>query len=396
LAWRVGTVTMTPNDAPVTRYRVPFNRPYVTGAEIGYIQEAIDNAHLSGNGPFSRRCSDYLREMLGASAVLLTPSGTDALEMIAILADVGEGDEVILPSYTFSSTATAFVLRGAVPVFVDIREDTLNIDPRLVEAAVTDRTKAIMAVHYAGVGCDMDELGAIASGAGVMLVEDAAQGYAATWRDRPLGALSTLGAMSFHETKNVISGEGGALIVNDPALAARAEIIHEKGTNRRAFFRGQVDKYSWVDTGSSFVASELATAFLWAQLERGEWITAQRLALWDAYHAALAGLEERGLLRRPFIPPESVHNAHMYYVLLPTGAARDAALTELAEIGVNAVFHYVPLHSSPAGRRFGRTSGTFAVTDDISARLLRLPMWVGMSDQDTRFVVDSLEQVLTR
>lgn len=380
-----------PNAAAPPSYAVPFNRPYVTGAEFKYIQEAIDNAQLSGNGPFNRRCAAHLESMLGAAGVLLTHSATGALEMAAILAGVGPGDEVIMPSFTFTTTATAFVMSGATPVFVDVRADTLNLDEGLVEAAITDKTRAIVAMHYAGVGCDMRALADIAERHGLMLIEDAAQGFAAAVDGRPLGAIGQLGCLSFHETKNVISGEGGALIVNDPALVERAEIIHEKGTNRRAFYRGQVDKYSWVDTGSSFVLSELAAAFLWAQLEQGEWITAQRLSVWDRYHAAFAGLEGEGVLRRPVIPENVQHNAHMYYLLLPEGRRRDELLVSLAERGVNSVFHYVPLHSAPAGRRFGRAAEeTLPVTDHISASLLRLPLWVGMQDQHIDLVIDAV------
>jgi dTDP-4-amino-4,6-dideoxygalactose transaminase len=373
---------------------VPFNKPYVTGAELGYIQEAIDNAHLAGNGPFSRRCSEYLRERLGTAAVLLTHSCTGALEMAALLAEIEPGDEVIVPSFTFTTTATAFALRGAVPVFVDVREDTLNIDETLVEDAITERTRAIVAVHYAGVSCDMARLRDVAATNRLMLIEDAAQGFGSEFDREPLGSIGALGALSFHETKNVISGEGGALIVNDPMLVERAEIIHEKGTNRRAFFRGQVDKYSWVDLGSSFVASELAAAFLWAQLEQDDWITAQRLAVWNRYHAGLADLETDGALRRPIITADVMHNAHMYYLLLPTPQAREATLEGLARLGVTAVFHYVPLHSSPAGRRVGRSAGDLSITDDVSARLLRLPLWVGMSDAQVDHVIDSVHRVV--
>jgi dTDP-4-amino-4,6-dideoxygalactose transaminase len=376
------------------RIAVPFNRPFVTGAELGYIEEAIANAHLSGNGPFSRRCNDFLREAFGAAAVLLTNSGTAALEMAALLADVGPGDEVILPSFTFSSTATAFVLRGAVPVFVDVREDTLNLDETLVAAAITDRTRAVVAVHYAGVGCAMDVLGEITARAGLMLIEDAAHAFGSTFRGAPLGSFGSMGALSFHETKNVISGEGGALVLNDPLLVERAEIVHEKGTNRSAFFRGRTDKYTWVDIGSSFVASDLAAAFLWAQLEKAQWINAQRLSIWSKYHDLLADFEARGLLRRPRVPADVRHNAHLYYILLPTGPARDDALHKMAESGVQAVFHYVPLHSSPAGRRFGRAVGELPITEDIAARLLRLPLWVGMTDGDIEYVVASVARAI--
>lgn len=373
---------------------VPFNKPYLTGAELGYIQDAVENYHLAGNGPFSHRCCDFLREQLGSASVLLTHSCTGALEMTALLAGVGQGDEVIMPSFTFTTTATAFVMRGATPVFVDIREDTLNLDPALVEAAITDRTRAIVAVHYAGVGCEMEQLCALADRHGLLLIEDAAQGFGARWNGAALGSIGALGALSFHETKNVISGEGGALIVNDPNLVDRAEIVQEKGTNRRAFYRGQVDKYSWVDLGSSYVASELAAAFLWAQLERGDWITEQRLAIWNRYHVGLAELEDEGRLRRPVIPPGAEHNAHLYHLLLGSEQARDEGLEALARLGVVAVFHYVPLHSSPAGRRFGRAAGVLPVTDDASARLLRLPLWVGMDDDTVDHVIDSVHRVL--
>jgi dTDP-4-amino-4,6-dideoxygalactose transaminase len=376
---------------------VPFNKPYVTGAELGYIQEAIDNAHLAGNGPFSARCSEHLRESLGGRAtILLTHSCTGALEMSALLAGIEQGDEVIVPSFTFTTTASAFALRGAVPVFVDVREDTLNLDEQLVETAVTERTRAIVAVHYAGVSCDMSSLRELADRYGLMLIEDAAQGFGSSFQGEPLGSLGALGALSFHETKNVISGEGGALIINDPALVERAEILHEKGTNRRAFFRGQVDKYSWVDLGSSFVASELAAAFLCAQLEQGDWITSQRTAIWNRYHAGLAGLDADGALRRPIVPDGVVHNAHMYYLLLPSERRRDELLQGLSERGVAAVFHYIPLHSSPAGRQFGRTVGELGVTDDVSGRLLRLPLWVGMSDAQVDHVLESVQLVLDR
>jgi dTDP-4-amino-4,6-dideoxygalactose transaminase len=385
---------VTQRTPAATRVEVPFNQPYVTGAELGYIQEAVENACLSGNGPFSRRCAALLEQDLGAEAVLLTHSCTGALEMAALLADVGPGDEVIMPSFTFSSTATAFVLRGATPVFVDIRPDTLNLDERLIEEAVTERTRAVVAVHYAGVGCDIGALGAIAERHGLTLIEDAAQGFGSTAGDRPLGSLGALGALSFHETKNVISGEGGALIVNDPDLVRRAEILHEKGTNRRAFFRGQVDKYSWVDIGSSFALSELGAAFLWAQLEQSGWITDQRMRVWQRYHAGFEQLEQADLLRRPVVPEAMRHNAHLYYLLLPDGECRDQAIGALAREQVTSVFHYVPLHSSPAGRRLGRASGELPVTDSTSERLLRLPLWVGMQDEQVEHVIAAVHRAV--
>ncbi len=360
--------------------QIPFNRPYTTGAEARYIAEAIGNGHLSGNGPFCRRTAARIAEMTGARAVLLTPSCSAALEMIAQLTEVGPGDEVIMPSFTFVTTATAFVLRGAVPVFVDVRPDTLNLDERAVEAAITKRTRAIMAVHYAGVGCDMDALTAIADRHGLLLLEDAAQGVMATYRDRPLGAIGDLGALSFHETKNVTCGEGGALLINDGRWIERAEILHEKGTNRRRFFRGQVDKYTWVDIGSSYVMSDLNAAFLWAQLEEAEQITRRRLAIWHQYHDAFEPLEAVGWVQRPTIPPDCRHNAHMYYLLLNDRSERDGLINELDELDVKAVFHYVPLHSSPAGRRFGRASGPLPVTEAASDRLLRLPLFPGLDE----------------
>jgi dTDP-4-amino-4,6-dideoxygalactose transaminase len=374
------------------RLKVPFNRPYATGAELGYIQECIDNLQLSGNGTFARRCSSRMRADLSAEEVLLTHSCTGALEMAAMLAEVGPGDEIVMPSFTFSSTATAFVLRGATPVFVDIREDTLNLDERLVEQAITSRTKAVVAVHYAGVACEMDELHRIAHGHGLALIEDAAQAFGASYRGRPLATFGAMAALSFHETKNVISGEGGALVVNDQALVERAEILLEKGTNRRAFHRGQIDKYTWVDVGSSFLASEITAAFLWAQLERSEWITAQRLEVWDRYHRAFAELERAGALRRPVVPSSAGHNAHMYYLLLPSQARRDKVIDELASDGVTAVFHYIPLHSSPAGGRFGRPAGELRVTDHVSGALLRLPMWIGMTDEHVDHVIRSVRR----
>jgi dTDP-4-amino-4,6-dideoxygalactose transaminase len=377
-----------------TRLEVPFNRPYVVGTELGYIQDAIDNGHISGNGPFTQRCVTMLQELLRTEPVLITHSCTGALEMAAMLAEVGPGDEVIMPSFTFSSTATAFALRGATPVFVDIRPDTLNIDERLVEAAISPRTKALVAVHYAGVSCAIDELAAITHERGLLLIEDAAQGFGSTYGDRALGTIGAMGAMSFHETKNVACGEGGALIVNDPRLAERAEILHEKGTNRRAFFRGQVDKYTWVDHGASFAASDMSAAYLCAQLERSAWITEQRLAIWNCYHNAFADAERTGRLRRPIVPDGVSHNGHMYYLLMPTGDERNEMLATLDGADVNAVFHYIPLHSSPAGRRLGRTKGELLVTDAISARLLRLPLWVGMGDDRVARVVESVYDAL--
>jgi dTDP-4-amino-4,6-dideoxygalactose transaminase len=360
--------------------KIPFNRPYMTGRELWYISQAHANAHLSGDGPFTKRCHAWLERQTGAAKALMTQSCTAALEMSALLLDLQPGDEIIMPSFTFVSTANAFVLRGATPVFVDVRPDTLNIDENLIEAAITPRTRAICVVHYAGVACEMDRILEIASRHGLQVVEDAAQGIFSRYRGRPLGAIGAMGALSFHETKNVISGEGGALLINDAALIERAEIIREKGTNRSKFFRGQVDKYTWVDVGSSYLPGEIISAFLAAQFEDAEQITARRLALWDRYHAWAAPLEQQGLLRRPVIPAYCTHNAHMYYLLLPSLDVRTRFIDELKEREVGAVFHYIPLHSSPAGRKYGRPHGSLAVTDDLSERLVRLPMWLGMEE----------------
>jgi dTDP-4-amino-4,6-dideoxygalactose transaminase len=313
--------------------------------------------------------------------------------MASLLLDLGPGDEVIMPSFTFVSTANAVVLRGATPVFVDIRPDTLNVDERLIEAAITPRTRAIVPVHYAGVGCEMAAIAAIAGRHGIAIVEDAAQGLLSTYRGRPLGSFGALSAFSFHETKNVISGEGGALAITDPGFVERAEILWEKGTDRSKFSRGLVDKYTWVDVGSSFLPGELTAAFLWAQLEHARQVTDARLALSHHYDAACAELEPLGI-RRPIVPAHCAHNGHLFYLLLPAGVSQAAVLGDLNRRGVNAVFHYVPLHSAPAGRRFGRVGSTMAVTDDYSARLIRLPLWVGMGRDATDRVVETLASAL--
>ena len=371
--------------------KIPFNKPYMTGKELYYIAEAKFGNRLAGDGPFTKRCHQWLEQRTGCAKALLTHSCTAALEMAALLLDIQPGDEVIMPSFTFVSTANAFVLRGGVPVFVDIREDTLNIDERLIEAAITSRTKAIVPVHYAGVACEIDTIMAIARRHRLKVVEDAAQGVMSSYKGRVLGSIGDLGAYSFHETKNVISGEGGALLVNDPELALRAEIIREKGTDRSRFFRGEVDKYTWQEVGSSFLPGELIAAFLWAQLEEAERITNDRLASWAHYHELLEPLEVKGVLRRPVIPEECQHNAHMYYVLLAPEIDRQHVLDELKRNGIYAVFHYVPLHSSPAGQRYGRMHGVLNVTDQQAERLVRLPLWVGISAQTRTQVVRELE-----
>jgi dTDP-4-amino-4,6-dideoxygalactose transaminase len=331
---------------------------------------------------------------VGCQKALLTHSCTAALEMAALLATVGPGDEIVMPSYTFVSTANAFVLRGATPVFVDIRPDTLNLDETLVEPAITPRTRAVVPVHYAGVGCEMSDIGDLASTRQLLVVEDAAQAFDAFYRGRPLGSFGQLAAMSFHETKNIVSGEGGALYVNDSSFAGRAEILREKGTNRSQFLRGQVDKYRWVDVGSSFLPGELIAAFLCAQMEHAQEITNARREIWQWYYDRLEGLETRGSLRRPIVPPHCVHNAHMFYVLVRDLDTRTRVLDRLNASGVNAVFHYVPLHSSPSGLKYGRVSGPMRQTDDVSSRLIRLPLWVGMTQVDVDRVGTVLESAL--
>jgi len=374
--------------------QIPFNRPHMTGRELEHIADAHHRGHLAGDGEYTRRCNQWLERCLGVKRALLTHSCTAALEMSALLANVGPGDEVIMPSYTFVSTANAFVLRGATPVFVDIRADTLNLDESLIEAALTSNTRAIVPVHYAGVACAMDPILEIAASRRLLVIEDAAQGMMAYWRGKPLGSLGALGCVSFHETKNIISGEGGALLINDPELVDRAEIVREKGTNRSRFFRGQVDKYTWVDVGSSFLPGEIVAAFLAAQLDDAESITERRMAVWNRYHAELIDLEAAELLRRPIVPDDCVHNAHMYYILLRDVAERTRVIGALKELGVLTVFHYVPLHSSPAGRRFGRAMGDLPVTNDVSDRLLRLPLWIDGLEIDK--VLTALRSVLVR
>lgn len=368
----------------------------MTGKEAQYIAEAKAGYKLAGDGPFTKHCHGWIESLTGCAKALLTHSCTAALEMAALLLDIQPGDEIIMPSYTFVSTANAFVLRGGVPVFVDIREDTLNIDERLIEAAITPRTKAIAPVHYAGVSCDMDAIMAIAKRHHLKVVEDAAQGVMSSYKGRALGSIGDLGAFSFHETKNVISGEGGALLVNDPKLVSRAEIIREKGTDRSRFFRGQVDKYTWQEVGSSFLPGELTAAFLWAQLQEAERITADRMASWNHYHGLLEPLERKGLLRRPIVPADCQHNAHMYYVLIAPEIDRRAVIEELKREEIYSVFHYVPLHSSPAGRKYGRVHGELAVTDSLSARLIRLPLWVGLTEGQEKKVVGVLAEALGR
>lgn len=366
--------------APAHAGMIPFNKPFLTGREMHNMLEASTRGHLSGDGPFTRYCHAWLESATGCKKALLTQSCTAALEIAALLLDLQPGDEVIMPSFTFVTTASAFVLRGAIPVFVDIRHDTLNIDERLIEGAITSRTKAICVVHYAGVSCEMDQILAIARRHGLTIVEDAAQGIQSRYRGRPLGSLGELGAISFHETKNVISGEGGCLLINRQTMIERAEILREKGTNRSRFFRGQVDKYTWVDLGSSFLPSDLTAAFLAAQLDEAQNITRRRIGIWNRYNEWAAPFEADGLLRRPVVPVHCEHNAHMYYLLLPDLAARSRFIEQMRASGVGVVFHYIPLHSSPAGLRYARVAGTLDVSDDVASRLVRMPLWPGVEE----------------
>jgi dTDP-4-amino-4,6-dideoxygalactose transaminase len=378
----------------VSSHRIPFNRSATTGRELDYIREVIEAQHLSGNGIFTRRCHAWLETHTRSRKALLAHSCTAALELAALLAGTEPGDEVIMPSYTFVSTANAFVLRGAVPVFVDVRACTLNLDERRIEAAITPRTKAIVAVHYAGVSCAMDDILDIARQHGLLVIEDAAQALLSTYKDRPLGSFGQFAALSFHETKNVTAGEGGALLINDERWTERAEILWEKGTNRSQFFRGQVDKYSWVDIGSSFLPSEINAAFLWAQLEEVEAITAERLRIWNRYHEAFSGLEQAGIATRPAVPADCRHNGHLYYLIVRDLPTRTRLLAELKEQGIQALFHYVPLHDSPAGRRYGRAHGDLPCTRMAGDRLLRLPLWPGLDDVALDRVIGAVDRGL--
>ena len=370
---------------------IRFNFPHVTGDELGYIQDAVSQGRLAGDGTYTKKCSEYLEQHFNTSSrVLLTHSCTAALEMSAILADIQPGDEVIMPSYTFVSTANAFVLRGGVPVFVDIRPDTLNIDERLIGAAITPRTKAIVPVHYAGVACEMDAIMRIARRHKLLVIEDAAQALGSSYRGRKLGTIGDLAAFSFHETKNVICGEGGALVINNRRFDERAEIIREKGTNRSRFFRGQVDKYTWVDIGSSYLPSELIAAFLFAQLQHIDEVNGLRMLIWKRYETALRSLQERGLITLPIIPRDCSHNAHMFYLLTRTHRMQNELLVALKGDGIAAVFHYVPLHSSDAGKKFGRTGSSMEVTDDLANRLVRLPIYPDLSESEVGMICASV------
>lgn len=356
---------------------IGFNSPYLTSQEIVFIQEAANNNQLAGDGIFTNKCSKWLENKILCHKALLTHSCTAALEMAAILADIKEGDEVIMPSFTFVSTANAFVIRGAIPVFVDVRPDTLNIDESLIEDAITPKTKAIVPVHYAGVPCEMDVIMKIAQKYNLLVIEDAAQGILSSYKGRQLGSIGDIGCLSFHETKNIISGEGGSILLNNKKFIQRAEIIREKGTNRSDFMRGEVSKYTWVDIGSSYLPGELTAAFLWAQLQEADSITKSRKEIWDFYHKSFYSLENKNKLVRPYIPSHCYHNAHIYYLLLSDENQRDGFIKFMKSKGVNCVFHYIPLHSSKLGKRMGR-SNNISITDNIAGRLVRLPIWLGV------------------
>lgn len=368
---------------------IPFNKPFIIGRELSLIADAVAQGHISGDGAYTKKCNRWLEDNLGCGKALLTHSCTAALEMAAILCDLQPGDEVILPSYTFVSTANAFVLRGAIPVFVDIRPDTLNIDENLIEAAITAKTKVIVPVHYAGVPCDMDRIMAIAEKHKLLVVEDAAQALLSSYAGKALGTIGHFGCLSFHETKNIISGEGGALLINDARFDERAEIIREKGTNRTQFFRGAVDKYTWVDIGSSYLPSELVSAFLYAQLERADEIIEQRRNICSAYASRLSALQQAEHMRLPTFDEHS--NGHMYYILLDNLDTRTRLITHLNTQGINPVFHYVPLHSAPAGLKYGRVYGGMQQTDTLSECLLRLPLYYEMTQDDITRICSAIE-----
>ena len=371
---------------------IHFNVPPVVGNELQYMEEAIKNRKICGDGIFTKKCSAWMEEKTGTAKALLTTSCTHAIEMSAILSNIQPGDEVIMPSFTIVSTADAFVLRGAKVIFVDIRPETMNIDDRLIEEAVTDRTIAIVPVHYAGVSCKMDEICDIAKRHNLFVIEDAAQGVMSFYKGRPLGTLGDYGCYSFHETKNYSMGEGGALLIKDPKNIERAEIIREKGTNRSKFFRGQIDKYTWMDAGSSYLPSDLNAAYLWAQFEKAEEIRNDRMASWNLYNQLLKELEEEGYIRLPEIPEECTHNAHMFYIKTKDLEERQNLISFLKAKGVGAVFHYIPLHSAPAGKKYGEFFGKDIYTTSESERLLRLPLYYGLKEQDVMYITEQVKK----
>lgn len=373
-------------------YKIDFNRPTIVGKELYYISQAIHNGHSAGDGAFTKKCHKFLEEALGVPKALLTTSCTDALEMCALLLDIAPGDEVIVPSFTFVTTINAFVLRGAKPVFVDIRPDTLNLDETQLEQLITERTRAIVPVHYAGVGCEMDAICAIAAKYGIAIVEDNAHGLFGKYKGRYLGTFGTFATQSFHETKNFICGEGGAILINDPLYLERAEIIREKGTNRSRFFRGQVDKYTWVDIGSSFLPSDILAAFLYAQLEARTEIQTKRQNIWNFYHEHLQDWAESCSVRLPMVPSHCDQSFHMYYLLLPSLEARSALIAHLKERGILSVFHYLPLHLSDMGQKYGGKPGNCPVTEDVSDRLLRLPFFNDLNEADQSYIVRAIKE----
>lgn len=377
--------------------KIPFNKPYIIGKELWNIAQAVQFGQLAGDGYFTKQCNKWIEEHFGAKKALLVHSGTAALEMAAILCDLKPGDEFICPSYTFVSTVNAFVMQGAVPVFIDVNPETMNMDETKIEAAITPRTKVIVPVHYAGVGCEMDTIMDIARRHNLLVVEDAAQGVCATYKGKYLGTIGHFGCYSFHETKNFISGEGGAVLINDERFMERAEIIREKGTNRSQFFRGMVDKYTWVDIGSSYLPGELIAAFLYAQLEESDKISTKRLSIWQQYHELLAPLEEKGLLRRPVIPDTCGHNAHMYYVLLKDLKTRTELIAHLKANGISAVFHYVPLHNAPKGIELcGGKAPSLHLTEEYADRLLRLPCYYELTPEDVTYICRCVGEFLNR
>ena len=371
-------------------YTIPFNRPCLAGKELEYMAQAVENGHISGDGPFSRKCHAWLEAHLGVHKALLTTSCTHALELAAFLLELEPGDEVIVPSFTFVSTVNAFVIRGARPVFADIRLDTLNLDERQLESRITPRTRAIVVVHYAGVGCEMDVILDIARRYGLAVIEDNAHGLFGRYRGRMLGTFGSFATQSFHETKNITCGEGGALLINEPSYIERAEILREKGTNRSRFFRGQVDKYTWVDVGSSYLPSDILAAYLYAQLEQHRQIQAKRGAIWERYRAGLAAWAMQNDVRLPYVPESCEQPYHMFYLLLPSLAARSALIERLKARGILAVFHYLPLHSSEMGRKFGGKVGDCPITEQISDRLLRLPFYNDLSENDQSLIIDTI------
>lgn len=371
---------------------INFNVPPYTGREMEYIKQAVENQKICGDGPFTKKCNEWIEQRTGTKKCLLTTSCTHATELTALLADIKEGDEVIMPSYTFVSTADAFVLRGAKVVFVDIRPDTMNIDEKLIEDAITERTRAIVPVHYAGVACEMDTIMAIAKRHNLLVIEDAAQGIMASYKGKALGAIGDMGCFSFHETKNFSMGEGGALLLKDEKYIEDAEIFREKGTDRSKFFRGQVDKYRWMNYGSSYLPSDMNAAYLWAQLEMADEITNARLARWNQYNELLQPLKERGILELPFIPEGCVHNGHMYYAKAKDVQERTALIDFLKENGIWSVFHYVPLHSAPAGIKFGCFHGEDKYTTKESERLFRLPMFYTLKEEEVDYIVSKVKE----